>query len=117
MGTTGSGAKRSFAPNETSPADLVMQNKMQRRLGRLTGTCFQRCAGMDVLNTLHSVTFDLDRKNGTGYHDRFKDFLARIQPLNLLSGLHQPPPVSMQGFRPVDQMEMWKPPLICWPVM
>src|SRR5690349_5236558 len=26
-----------------SPADLVMQNKMQRRLGQLTGTCFQRC--------------------------------------------------------------------------
>src|SRR5580765_7740836 len=23
-----------------SPADLVMQNKMQRRLGQLTGTCF-----------------------------------------------------------------------------
>lgn len=25
------------------PADLVMQNKVQRRLGQLTGTCFQRC--------------------------------------------------------------------------
>jgi 4-hydroxybutyryl-CoA dehydratase / vinylacetyl-CoA-Delta-isomerase len=62
---------------QTSPADLVMQNKMRRRLGQLTGTCFQRCVGMDVLNTLHSVTFDLDRKNGTRYLDRFKDFLAR----------------------------------------
>ena len=56
----------------TSAADLVMQNKMQRRLGQLTGTCFQRCVGMDALNALHSVTFDLDRKHGTDYHDRFK---------------------------------------------
>ena len=63
----------------TSPADLVMQNKMQRRLGQLTGTCFQRCVGMDALNALHSVTFDLDQKYGTEYHSRFKDFLARIQ--------------------------------------
>src|SRR5689334_24698377 len=28
--------------------DVVQQNKMQRRLGQLTGTCFQRCVGMDA---------------------------------------------------------------------
>ena len=27
----------------TSVNDLVLQNKMQRKLGQLTGTCFQRC--------------------------------------------------------------------------
>ncbi|TAI66672.1 4-hydroxyphenylacetate 3-hydroxylase N-terminal domain-containing protein [Bradyrhizobium sp. Leo170] len=70
----------------TSPGDLVMQNKMQRRLGQLTGTCFQRCVGMDALNALHSVTYDLDQKHGTGYHGRFKDFLARIQRSNLVIG-------------------------------
>ena len=70
----------------TSPADLVMQNKMQRRLGQLTGTCFQRCVGMDALNALHSVTHDLDRRYGTGYHDRFKDFLAQVQRSNLVIG-------------------------------
>ena len=43
-----------------SPQDLVMQNKMQRRLGQLTGTCFQRCVGMDAINALHSVTFEID---------------------------------------------------------
>jgi 4-hydroxybutyryl-CoA dehydratase/vinylacetyl-CoA-Delta-isomerase len=69
-----------------SAADLVMQNKMQRRLGQLTGTCFQRCVGMDALNTLHSVTFDLDARYGTGYHDRFKNFLVRMQKANLVIG-------------------------------
>ena len=28
-----------------SADDLVLQNKMQRRLGQLTGTCFQGCVG------------------------------------------------------------------------
>ncbi|MGC2440481.1 MAG: 4-hydroxyphenylacetate 3-hydroxylase N-terminal domain-containing protein, partial [Nitrososphaeraceae archaeon] len=30
-----------------SADDLVNQNRMQRKLGQLTGTCFQRCVGMD----------------------------------------------------------------------
>src|SRR5210317_298129 len=30
-----------------SAEDLVLQNKMQRKLGQNTGTCFQRCVGMD----------------------------------------------------------------------
>ncbi|SFI12343.1 4-hydroxyphenylacetate 3-hydroxylase N-terminal domain-containing protein [Bradyrhizobium sp. Gha] len=70
----------------TSPTELVMQNKMQRRLGQLTGTCFQRCVGMDALNALHSVTYDLDQKYGTGYHSRFNAFLGRIQRENVVIG-------------------------------
>lgn len=62
-----------------SAEDLVLQNRMQRRLGQITGTCFQRCVGMDALNALHSVTFEIDRKHATGYHARFKEFLAFAQ--------------------------------------
>ena len=51
-----------------NPSDLILQNKMQRKLGQLTGTCFQRCVGMDALNTLHSVTYDIDQENNTPYH-------------------------------------------------
>ena len=69
-----------------SPEDLVMQNKMQRRLGQLTGTCFQRCVGMDALNALHSVTFEIDAQRGTGYHERLKDFLGRAQRANWVIG-------------------------------
>jgi 4-hydroxybutyryl-CoA dehydratase/vinylacetyl-CoA-Delta-isomerase len=70
-----------------SSADLVMQNKMQRRLGQLTGTCFQRCVGMDALNALHSVTYDLDSQHGTDYHGRFKAFLTKVQRRNLVAGV------------------------------
>ena len=56
-----------------SANDLVMQNKMQRKLGQNTGTCFQRCVGMDALNSLHSTTFEIDEKHGTNYHQRLLD--------------------------------------------
>jgi 4-hydroxybutyryl-CoA dehydratase / vinylacetyl-CoA-Delta-isomerase len=69
-----------------SAADLVMQNKMQRRLGQLTGTCFQRCVGMDALNSLHSITYDLDERFGTEYHVRFKQFLTQMQTENMVIG-------------------------------
>jgi len=69
-----------------SPADLVMQNRMQRRLGQLTGTCFQRCVGMDAFNALHSVTFEIDGRHRTGYHQRLLGFLAMAQRQNLVVG-------------------------------
>jgi len=62
-----------------SAEDLVRQNKMQRRLGQLTGTCFQRCVGMDAINALHSVTFEIDENGASGYHERFLDFVRMVQ--------------------------------------
>lgn len=62
-----------------SAEDLVRQNKMQRRLGQLTGTCFQRCVGMDAMNALHSVTFEIDAAHGSDYHERFNVFVMMMQ--------------------------------------
>ena len=69
-----------------SVEDVVAQNKMQRRLGQRTGTCFQRCVGMDAINALYSVTFECDEAHGTPYHQRLKDFLQAAQALNLVIG-------------------------------
>lgn len=66
--------------------DVVLQNKMQRRLGQLTGTCFQRCVGMDALNSLYSVTFEIDEKFQTPYHERLKNFITEVQRQNLVIG-------------------------------
>ena len=66
--------------------EVVLQNKMQRRLGQLTGTCFQRCVGMDALNALYSVTFEIDEKHQTEYHERLKTFIAEVQRQNLVIG-------------------------------
>ena len=70
----------------TSPEDLVMQNKMQRRLGQLTGTCFQRCVGMDAVNSLHSVTWEIDEQHHTHYHKRFLIFLTQMHQGNCVIG-------------------------------
>jgi 4-hydroxybutyryl-CoA dehydratase / vinylacetyl-CoA-Delta-isomerase len=70
----------------TSAEEVVQQNKMQRRLGQLTGTCFQRCVGMDALNALYSVTYEMDAKHGTSYHARLKSFIKEMQLHNYVIG-------------------------------
>ena len=69
-----------------SAEDLVLQNKMQRKLGQLTGTCFQRCVGMDAYNSLFSVTFEIDEAHGSSYHQRLKDFIALTHTYNHVIG-------------------------------
>jgi 4-hydroxybutyryl-CoA dehydratase/vinylacetyl-CoA-Delta-isomerase len=69
-----------------SVTDVVNQNKMQRKLGQLTGTCFQRCVGMDALNSLYSTTFEIDAKHGTVYHKRLIEFVKMLQRENLMIG-------------------------------
>ena len=69
-----------------SAEDLVRQNKMQRRLGQLTGTCFQRCVGMDAFNSLYSVTFEMDEAHGKNYHQRLKAFLTQMHRHNYVVG-------------------------------
>src|ERR671913_717410 len=69
-----------------SAQDVVNQNKMQRKLGQITGTCFQRCVGMDALNSLYSTTFEIDAKHGTVYHKRLIEFIKMLQRENLMIG-------------------------------
>lgn len=69
-----------------SAEDLVNQNRMQRKLGQKTGTCFQRCVGMDAINSLYSTTFEIDGKYHTKYHERLVDFIKEIQTENLVIG-------------------------------
>ena len=70
----------------TNVEDLVLQNKMQRKLGQLTGTCFQRCVGMDAFNALYSVTFEMDEQYGTSYHEKLKGFLTKMHQYNYVIG-------------------------------
>ena len=66
--------------------DVVLQNKMQRRLGQLTGTCFQRCVGMDAFNSLYSTSFEMDKKYKTNYHEKFKTFITYCQSHGFVIG-------------------------------
>jgi len=77
-GLTGERVNR-FLHVAENAEDLVRQNKMQRRLGQLTGTCFQRCVGMDATNSLFSVTYEIDEAHGSDYHQRFRSFIESAQ--------------------------------------
>ena len=88
-----------------SPQDLVTKNKMQRRMGQLTGTCFQRCAGLDTLSVLHSITYDIDQAHGTEYHQRYLKFLKRAQINNLIVGAGMTDPKGDRSKRPSDQSD------------
>jgi 4-hydroxybutyryl-CoA dehydratase/vinylacetyl-CoA-Delta-isomerase len=59
--------------------DLVKKVRMMRLLGQKTGTCFQRCVGLDGLNAIYVTSYDMDRKYGTDYHERFKKYLLEVQ--------------------------------------
>ncbi|MCC6874885.1 MAG: 4-hydroxybutyryl-CoA dehydratase [Sandaracinaceae bacterium] len=57
------------------PQDLIHKIELQRVLGRLTGTCFQRCVGMDAINALFLATFE----SGAQAHARFVAWLKDAQ--------------------------------------
>ena len=86
-----------------SAQDLVLQNKMQRKLGQNTGTCFQRCVGMDALNSLHSTTFEIDEKHGTNYHQRLLDFIKTMQLENFVIGGAMTDPKGDRSLGPTEQ--------------
>lgn len=88
-----------------SPDDLVMKNRMQRRMGQLTGTCFQRCAGLDCISVLHSVTYDIDQKHGTEYHQRYLEFLKHAQRNNVIIAAGMTDPKGDRSKRPSEQAD------------
>ncbi len=84
-----------------SAEDVVAQNKMQRRLGQLTGTCFQRCVGMDAVNSLFSLTYEM----GGEYHRRFRDFVVRMQEANAVIGGAMTDPKGDRSKGPSEQSD------------
>ena len=68
-----------FCHIHQSPEDLVKKIKMQRLLGQKTASCFQRCVGMDALNSIYSTTYEIDKEYGTNYHERLKNYLLEAQ--------------------------------------
>ncbi len=86
-----------------SVADVVLQNRMQRKLGQRTGTCFQRCVGMDAINSVYSVTYDIDQAKGTGYHERFKAFVRHMQEENFVIGGAMTDPKGDRSKGPSEQ--------------
>lgn len=72
-----------FCHLHQSTEDLVNKVKMQRLVGQKTGSCFQRCVGMDAFNAIFSTTYEMDQANGTEYHKRFVEYMKFVQDNDL----------------------------------
>ena len=83
--------------------DLIKKIKLLRVLGQKTGTCFQRCVGFDGINASYSVTYEIDKKFGTNYFERFKKWLIRIQDENLMVVGAMTDPKGDRSKGPADQ--------------
>jgi 4-hydroxybutyryl-CoA dehydratase / vinylacetyl-CoA-Delta-isomerase len=92
-----------FTHIHQSVEDLVKKSKMGRLLGRETGCCFQRCVGMDALNALSIVTFNMDAKHGTEYHRRFLNYLEYVQENDLTCDGAMTDPKGDRGLPPHKQ--------------
>lgn len=86
-----------------SPEDLVNKVKMLRALGQATSSCFQRCVGLDAINALYSVTYDMDQANNTDYHKRFLEFIKDAQANDLTIDGAMTDPKGDRSLRPADQ--------------
>jgi 4-hydroxybutyryl-CoA dehydratase / vinylacetyl-CoA-Delta-isomerase len=92
-----------FTHVHQSPEDLVKKVKMQRLLGQKTGSCFQRCVGMDAINALYSVTYETDQARGTTYHERFKEFVRYLQDNDLVADGAMTDPKGDRSLAPHEQ--------------
>jgi 4-hydroxybutyryl-CoA dehydratase / vinylacetyl-CoA-Delta-isomerase len=94
-----------FCHLHQSAGDLVKKVKMQRLLGQKTGSCFQRCVGMDAINAVDSVAFEMDGNLGTEYHKRFIKFLRMMQEEDLTVDGAMTDPKGDRGLAPSKQVD------------
>lgn len=94
-----------FCHIHQNTADLIKKTKMGRLLGSLTGSCFQRCVGMDALNALSITTFNIDQKHQTSYNKRFLEFLSFVQENDLTCDGAMTDPKGDRGLSPANQKD------------
>ena len=94
-----------FTHIHQSIEDLIKKVQMQRLLGQKTACCFQRCVGFDGANALYSVTYEMDKKNGSDYHERFKKYWIEVQNQDLMVDGAMTDPKGDRSKRPNQQSD------------
>jgi 4-hydroxybutyryl-CoA dehydratase/vinylacetyl-CoA-Delta-isomerase len=94
-----------FCHLHNSTEDLQNKVKMQRVLGQVSGTCFQRCVGMDALNAVYLTTYEIDQKYQTDYHQRFTDYIKKAEEEDWVIDGCMTDPKGDRGKRPSEQKD------------
>jgi 4-hydroxybutyryl-CoA dehydratase/vinylacetyl-CoA-Delta-isomerase len=94
-----------FCHLHTSTDDLQKKVKMLRLLGQSCGTCFQRCVGMDALNAVYLTTYEIDKKHGTQYHQRFIEYVKMAEKNDWVIDGCMTDPKGDRSKRPSEQKD------------
>ena len=94
-----------FCHLHQSTDDLINKVKMQRLCGQKTGSCFQRCVGMDAFNAVYSTTYEIDEACGTDYHEKFKKYMVYVQDNDLVVDGAMTDPKGDRGLSPSKQQD------------
>lgn len=94
-----------FTHIHQSVDDLIKKVKMLRMISQKTGTCYQRCVGFDAMNATYSVTYEMDKKLETNYHERFKEFLLYVQENDIMVAGAMTDPKGDRSLRPSQQAD------------
>lgn len=85
--------------------DLHKKQDMTRMLCQKSGSCIQRCMGIDATNAVYNVSYEADKSNNgaTQYHENFKKWLRRFQDEDLVGCCAQTDVKGDRLLRPAEQ--------------
>lgn len=89
----------------SSREDLTLRQKQARLLLQRTGSCTMKCPGLGGVNALYSTTYEMDRKLGTNYHQRFLKFLKEAQENDYFLAGAMMDPKGDRSLRPGQQAD------------
>ncbi|MGQ9654407.1 MAG: 4-hydroxyphenylacetate 3-hydroxylase family protein [Thermodesulfobacteriota bacterium] len=78
-----------FCHIHQGPEDLLKKQRMTRVLCHRVGGCIQRCMGIDALNALSVITYEMDQALGTDHDKRFREYLGYFQANDLVASCAQ----------------------------
>ncbi|MFX1337172.1 MAG: 4-hydroxyphenylacetate 3-hydroxylase family protein [Promethearchaeota archaeon] len=92
-----------FTHIHQSEEDLLKKQLMTRLLCHRVGGCIQRCMGIDALNGLSVITYEMDQALGTKYYERFKKYIEFFQENDLVASCAQTDAKGDRLKRPYQQ--------------
>lgn len=95
-----------FTHIHQSVDDLLKKQEMTRKICGVCGGCVQRCMGIDMMNAVSGVSYDVDQKCGTSYYQNFLKFLEYFQENDLVCAGSQ---TDTKGDRAARPAEQWDP--------
>ena len=85
--------------------DLLKKQLMTRLLAHRVGGCIMRCMGIDAMNALSVVTYEMDQMLGTETYKNFLKYLKYFQENDITANCAQTDPKGHRLKRPHEQKD------------